>query len=191
MKKYALLTAVLLGSSSFALAAGSNVAPRQTAAQQDFRGAYGAYGCFDDYGCMGRNGGMPRIFYNLNLTAAQQTKIRAIIDAERPDPMMRGSREDVRQRMLGIREQEERLLSAKNFDEQAARTVIEARRKEREAADREFAEHDLRRLKMHHAVFQVLTPAQQKQYLQNRAQMFQRGMQPQTDTPVMRGRGRR
>ena len=58
---------------------------------------------------------------------------------------------------------EQKLMSNKNFDEAAARQMILERQQERMNMERNHAEHELQMLKKRHAIFQVLTPTQQKQ----------------------------
>lgn len=184
-KRTILMAAALLGTTGLTVAAGQNAAANQAAAvkqelrQPDSRAHYRGEARRD----------LPRGFNNLNLSDAQKAKIKAIMEADRPaKSAAQTDREAFRRKMENRRTQENRLLSAKTFDEQAARALIAERRQEREALENEHAERELSRLKRHHAVFQVLTPAQQKQYLQNQEQMFQRRMQPQNGAPAAPGK---
>ncbi len=65
--------------------------------------------------------------------------------------------------MEARRAAEQKLMSNKTFDEAAARQMIVERQQERLQMEREHAERELQMLKKRHAIYQVLTPAQQKQ----------------------------
>lgn len=116
-------------------------------------------------------GRLPRGFAELNLTDAQKTRIQAILAADRPaqQPNREARRADFAQKAAERRQREQALMSAKTFDEQAARALIAERQQERAEMANEFAANELNMLKKRHAVFQVLTPAQQQQWLQQQS----------------------
>ena len=166
-KSTILIAAALLGSAGLtAVAAGQESAPQQ----KQHPSKPGKHKLRD---------GLPRGFDQLNLSDAQKNQIKTIMEADRPAPPsdLDSRRAEFREKMAKRREQENRLLGAKTFDEQAACQIIDERRKEREARDAEHAEHELNMLKKHHAVFQVLTPAQRKQFLDNQNRMDERRFQ--------------
>ncbi|UOP04290.1 Spy/CpxP family protein refolding chaperone [Conchiformibius kuhniae] len=109
---------------------------------------------------------LPRGFDKLDLSAAQKAQIRAIVRADqetRQSPeSVRAQREALRRKMQSWREQERRLLGNRRFDEEAAQRLIAERHQERLAWQRQ--QHELRMLKKRHAIFQVLTPEQQRRY---------------------------
>lgn len=110
-------------------------------------------------------------FAQLNLTDAQKSRIRAILAADRPtqQPNHEARRADFAQKAAERRQREQALMSAKTFDEQAARALIAERQQERAEMANEFAAKELNMLKKRHAIFQVLTPAQQQQWLQQQS----------------------
>lgn len=120
--------------------------------------------------------GLPRGFNKLNLTAAQKTKIKAIMEEGRPakPTSQEEHRDDFRQKMAQRQAQEQQLLTNKTFDEQAAYQMIAERQQERAEMERNFADREVQMLKKRHAVFQVLTPTQQKQFLENQKQQRER-----------------
>ena len=97
---------------------------------------------------------LPPQLEQLNLTAAQKTKIQAIMQQNRPAP-----RGDMKQNFEQHRQQEQQLISSKTFNEQAARQLIAQEQQQR-------TEFELNRLRERHAIFQVLTPAQQQKWLE-------------------------
>ncbi len=107
---------------------------------------------------------LPRGFEQLNLTDAQKAKIKAIVEANQPTAP-KANRDDAsfKQKMEARRAAEQKLMSNKTFDEAAARQMIVERQQERLQMEREHAERELQMLKKRHAIYQVLTPAQQKQ----------------------------
>lgn len=133
---------------------------------------------------------MPRAgimgFEQLNLTDAQKTKIKQIMEANRPSKPANHERQRAEfiQKMQHRQAQEQQLLMGKNFDEQAARKLIEERQQERVQMLHDHAERELQHLKTRHAVLQVLTPAQQKQFLANQQQHQQRMMKMRNRPPV-------
>lgn len=130
-------------------------------------------------------GGLPYGFNKLKLTVEQKEKIKKIMDENRQEKLKGDSqtqrREKFKQKMEQQRKQEQELLSKKQFDEQVARQMIQQRQDERETFEKEKAEHELQILKTRHAVFQVLTPQQQKQYLENQKQHDKRRFQQPDD----------
>ena len=114
---------------------------------------------------MGKDG-MPRGFEHLNLTEAQKSQIQSIMQKNRPQ-QNDNARAEQQKQFEAQRAQEQRLIEAKTFDEAAARQMINQRMAERQ---QKMGELELNRLKTRHAVFQVLTPAQQKQWQEQQAQ---------------------
>lgn len=106
---------------------------------------------------------LPRGFEQLNLTDAQKAKIKAIVEADQPAPKANRDDASFKQKMEARRAAEQKLMSNKTFDEAAARQMIVERQQERLQMEREHAERELQMLKKRHAIYQVLTPAQQKQ----------------------------
>ena len=175
MKKYlALAAASLIGLAGVATAA-ENVA--NTNAQAGKRGY-----------SMKANGELPRDLQALNLSNKQKADIQKIMEANRPqraesilegqsagtstDQAARAARRaEMQQKMTAHRTAEHNLISAKRFDEAAARNMIAERQAahEQHAAERRqhHAERELSRLKERHAIFQVLTTKQQQQWLEN------------------------
>lgn len=125
--------------------------------------------------------GLPHKFNQLKLTDKQKAEIKKIMEANRPEKPSKDTqaqrREQFKQKMEQRRQQEQKLMMSKTFDEQAARQMIAQRQQERAAMEREQAERELQMLKTRHAVFQVLTAEQQKQYLENQKQHQQRRSQ--------------
>lgn len=122
--------------------------------------------------------GMLPGFDQLNLTDAQKAQIKQIVEANRPVKPENHEQQRTQfvQKMQQRQAQEQQLLMSKNFDERAARQLIEERQQERAQMMRDHEERELQQLKTRHAVFQVLTPAQQKQFLANQQQHQQRMM---------------
>lgn len=116
--------------------------------------------------------GLPHGFAELKLTENQKQQIKQIIAAQqRPEQIKQPEkRADFEQKIQQQRQREQQLFNAKTFDEQAARAIITERRQAREKAEEAMAERELNMLKTRHAVFQVLTPEQQKQYWEQRSQ---------------------
>ena len=59
----------------------------------------------------------------------------------------------------------EKILRKPTFDEEEARSTIAKYRQENAGKKQEYAEHELQLMRQKHAIFQVLTPEQQEQYL--------------------------
>ncbi|MDO4433511.1 MAG: Spy/CpxP family protein refolding chaperone [Alysiella sp.] len=122
-------------------------------------------------------GGLPYGYKKLNLTAAQETEIKKILESSRTDNATEHhmyhhkSLQDKMQQRLN---QEQQLLSGKTFNEQMARQMIAQRHQEHANLMREHAEHELRMLKTEHVVFQVLTPEQQKQFWAQQKQRIEK-----------------
>lgn len=121
--------------------------------------------------------GLPRGFERLNLSDAQKTKIKAIMNANRPaqPANAQAGQAEFEQR----RAAEQALISSKTFDEAKARQMITEQQQK-------HADMMLKNMKMRHDVFQVLTPAQQKQWQDMRPQPRDGGMRgaPQGGMPA-------
>ena len=156
MKKVTTLALALLIGANFATAADPVARNHQGASAQNHHQH-------------AKRDGLPRGFEPLNLSEEQKAKIRAIAQSDRearPATDKSARREAAKQKMQNRREQERRLLDARHFDEQAAQKLIAERQQERLAVQQQQAERELRMLKKRHAIFQVLTPEQQRQYRQ-------------------------
>lgn len=117
----------------------------------------------------GKKSDLPRGFENLNLTDAQKAKIKAIVEADRetkPTPRTKPNA-DIQAKMKNHQEQMQQIMNSKTFNETAARQMIAERQAQHQQnriqMEREHAERELKMLKKRHAIYQVLTPAQQKQ----------------------------
>ncbi|ASK27494.1 Spy/CpxP family protein refolding chaperone [Neisseria chenwenguii] len=153
-----------------------------------------AYDCSRD--CT-RSEHLPHGFDRLDLSSRQKAKIRKILENERRERQAERSahEEKMKAKFASLEAQHEerikkeaerqaavdKLISGKKFDEAAARRLIgeEEAESDRMIADMnaDRAEHkpqheaaQLRRLKNFHAMFQVLTPKQQQQWLEQRKQ---------------------
>ncbi|QMT31730.1 Spy/CpxP family protein refolding chaperone [Alysiella filiformis] len=158
MKKLTALTVALMMSAGVAMAA-SHIEPAPME-----RGGKHHHGKMH-----GKKDGLPFGFAELNLSDEQKAKIKAIMEADRPQSP-RNDEQKIAQwqkRMENQREQERNLMSHKHFDENAARKMIAQRQQEREQQRQQNGERELQMLKKRHAVFQVLTPEQQQQYQAN------------------------
>ena len=107
-------------------------------------------------------GGFPRGLERLNLSEEQKQKIQAILEANRPQQAANSTTRT--QRM----EQRDELVQAGQFDEAKARQMINER-------NQRHVEMELQHLKTQHAIFQVLTPEQQKQWQEQRQARGERG----------------
>lgn len=148
---------------------------------------------------MHREDGLPRDLQALNLSSKQKAQIRKIIETNRAQQAGKrqvfdaAQRAGFEQKMQQHRAAEQNLITARQFDEAAARRLVEARHAEFEQhaaeAKQRMAEKEVLRLKERHDIFQVLTAKQQRQWLENRqkrrqehaARQAQRGNPPQPD----------
>lgn len=109
----------------------------------------------------------------------QQADKRPTVDAAK--------RAEFQQKMQQRRAAEQALITGKNFDEAAARRLVNERQAEFEqhAAERKqrMADMEVKRLKERHDIFQVLTAKQQKQLLENQ----QKRQQERADRKAQRG----
>ena len=110
-------------------------------------------------------GGFPRGLERLNLSEEQKQKIQAILEANRPQQAANDTTRT--QRM----EQRDELVQAGQFDEAKARQMINER-------NQRHVEMELQHLKTQHAIFQVLTPAQQKQWQESQNKRAERSDRP-------------
>lgn len=162
MKKLTALTVTLMMSAGVAMAASHIEHPNM-----------GEHGGKPHHGKMhgkhGKKDGLPFGFSELNLTDAQKTQIKAIMESDRAQKPAKDENKmaQFKQKMEAKREQERALMSSKTFDEAAARRMIAERQQERIEQQNQHAERELQMLKKRHAVYQVLTPAQQKQLQEN------------------------
>lgn len=169
MKKLTAFTVALMMTAGVAVAAEQMQPPRGEPMQHE-NGRHGK----GMKGMKGDRNGLPFGMEELNLTDAQKTKIKAIMEADRAERTQnRDSNKmaQMKQKMETYQNQERALMGSKNFDENAARRMIaeraQQRAQERAEMEKNHADRELQMLKKRHAVFQVLTPAQQKQYQEN------------------------
>ena len=111
-----------------------------------------------------QQGGMPQDVQELNLSDVQKTKIRVIVQRFRPQ--VTSAREKQRSQ---YEQRVEKILRKPTFDEEEARSTIAKYRQENSGKKQEYAEHELQLRRQKHAIFQVLTPEQQEQYLHLRS----------------------
>lgn len=111
-----------------------------------------------------QQGGMPQDVQELNLSDVQKTKIRVIVQRFRPQ--VTSAREKQRSQ---YEQRMEKILRKPTFDEEEARSTIAKYRQENAGKKQEYAEHELQLMRQKHAIFQVLTPEQQEQYLHLRS----------------------
>ncbi len=166
MKKLTAFTVALMMTAGVAVAADQVQTPRGEPMQQE-NGRHGK-------GKRGDRNGLPFGMEELNLTDAQKTKIKAIMEADRPQRNQNidsNKLAQMKQKMETYQNQERALMNNANFDENAARRMIAERAQQfsqdRAEMEKNRADRELQMLKKRHAVFQVLTPAQQKQYQEN------------------------
>lgn len=117
-----------------------------------------------------KKNGVPFGMAELNLTEEQKSKIKSIVDADRAQQNQNRHSNQIaklKQNMQAYRTQEQTLFANKNFDEAKARKMIAQRVQQRAELEKKYAERELQKLKKRHALFQVLTPQQQKQYQEN------------------------
>ena len=112
-------------------------------------------------------------FKGLNSTDEQKAKIQQIqADSRAAFKKKQENRKqemaDWKKRNEQYRAEQEKLVTSKNFDEHAARQLIEKRHQEQNKLNQDRVEAELQHMKDRHAMFQVLTPAQQKQFLENK-----------------------
>ena len=120
-----------------------------------------------------RDGGMAR----LNLSSSQKAQIEKIRNQYRPNETVQNQKSQHEAQMQQHRTQMNALLQSKTFDEPQARALIAQQQQWHAAQQQQRAEFQLNRMKEQHAIFQVLTPAQQKQWLEQRQNHKQmRGM---------------
>ena len=152
MNKTAILACVLLASSGFSMADSDH--------PHDVPSHHKPYQKHD---------GLPHDLAKLNLTDAQKKQIQTILDQNRPaKPNDHAtSREAFQQKMQQRQAQELNIISSRVFNEQAARQLINERTQERAQLEQDHAERELQMLKTRHAIFQVLTPEQQQQFISN------------------------
>ena len=110
--------------------------------------------------------GLPRGFDKLDLSAAQKTQIQAIMQQDRPQAN-ENRRAEMWQQLENRRVEEQKMLQNPAFDEAATRQMLNERMTTQQ---QKMVEFELKRLKNRHAAFQVLTPAQQTQFLEQQAQ---------------------
>lgn len=163
MKKYiAVAAASLIGLAGIATAADA-VSQNNRPAKQGHK--------------MNQKGGLPRDLQELNLSSKQKAQIQKIMEANRVQQAEQrptfdaAKRTEFQQKMQQRRTAEQNLITAKQFDEAAARRLVNERQAEFEqhAVERRqrMAEMEVKRLKERHDIFQVLTAKQQKQLLEN------------------------
>lgn len=128
-----------------------------------------------------QKGELPRDLQELNLSSKQKAQIQTIMEANRPQmpegaPEMRGEgkRDDnMKQAFAAEQAAEQKLISSKNFDEAAARKLVSERQAKMQQHMAEHqqkqTDHEIKRLKERHDIFQVLNSQQQKQWLENQS----------------------
>lgn len=168
MKKLTAFTAALMMSASVAVAA-DQMHPQRGEPMPNSRHEKGMK--------QNNKAHLPLGMAELNLTEAQKNQIKAIMEADRTQREQKHNGDKMAkmqqkiQKMQTYRNQERALMNNKNFDETAARRMIAERNQqfaqERAEMEKNRAERELQMLKKRHAVFQVLTPEQQKQYQEN------------------------
>ena len=164
MKKItAIAAAALLGIAGAAVAADSAANMQQPKQSREFK-----------------RGELPRDLQALNLSAAQKTRIQAILQEGRPaqTELSEAHRNPMRTQAQAHRAAEQSLMANKTFDEAAARRLIAEREQARAQFQQRHADFEMKKLKKRHAVFQVLTPAQQKQWLESQSKRDERGDRP-------------
>ncbi|XXQ68484.1 Spy/CpxP family protein refolding chaperone [Neisseriaceae bacterium B1] len=175
------ITVAALMSAGIAFAVGDNTSNNinQPQAQRHFDGK------FNKKDHHGNKDVLPHGFEGLNLTDAQKAQIKQIMEANRPAQPADNEQQRVQfqQKMQQRQAQEQALISNKSFDEKAARAMIAERQEARAQMENQHAAHELQHLKARHAVFQVLTPAQQKQFLDNQKQHQERRMKMHHERP--------
>ena len=181
MNKRVLFATALLATASIAMAAGQNNPQNPPPAPESQK--------MHPQKLPKSKDGLPMGFERLNLSDAQKNKIKAIMQQNRPEkPADHAQRSaQFEQKMQQRRAAEQQLLTSKMFNEQAARQMIAERKAERAELQRDHADHELQMLKQRHAIFQVLTPAQQKQFLEEQKKYLQprgeRGDKPEPKEP--------
>ncbi|WP_373752714.1 Spy/CpxP family protein refolding chaperone [Neisseria weixii] len=154
---------------------------------------------------MYQKGELPRDLQELNLSSKQKAQIQKIMEANRPQQADKrqapdaAKRAEFQQKMQQRRAAEQALITGKNFDEAAARRLVNERQAEFEqhAAERKqrMADMEVKRLKERHDIFQVLTAKQQKQLLENQQKRQQervarKAQSSQPGQPNMQGEPR-
>ena len=164
MKKItAIAAAALLGITGAAVAADSAANMQQPKQTREFK-----------------RGELPRDLQALNLSATQKTRIQAILQEGRPaqTELSEAQRNQMRAQAQAHRAAEQSLMANKTFDEAVARRLIAEREQARAQFQQRHADFEMQQLKKRHAVFQVLTPAQQKQWLESQSKRDERGDRP-------------
>ena len=164
MKKItAIAAAALLGITGAAVAADSAANMQQPKQTREFK-----------------RGELPRDLQALNLSATQKTRIQAILQEGRPaqTELSEAQRNQMRAQAQAHRAAEQSLMANKTFDEAVARRLIAEREQARAQFQQRHADFEMKQLKKRHAVFQVLTPAQQKQWLESQSKRDERGDRP-------------
>ena len=164
MKKItAIAAAALLGIAGAAVAADSAANMQQPKQSREFK-----------------RGELPRDLQALTLRGAQKTRIQAILQEGRPaqTELSEAQRNQMRTQAQAHRAAEQSLMANKTFDEAAARRLIAEREQARAQFQQRHADFEMQQLKKRHAVFQVLTPAQQKQWLESQSKRDERGDRP-------------
>ena len=164
MKKItAIAAAALLGITGAAVAADSAANMQQPKQTREFK-----------------RGELPRDLQALNLSATQKTRIQAILQEGRPaqTELSEAQRNQMRAQAQAHRAAEQSLMANKTFDEAVARRLIAEREQARAQFQQRHADFEMQQLKKRHAIFQVLTPAQQKQWLESQSKRDERGDRP-------------
>ncbi|MBY6187992.1 Spy/CpxP family protein refolding chaperone [Marinobacter hydrocarbonoclasticus] len=152
------ITSTALVSTSFAIAAQGDGESRCQKHEQR-----GHHGQSYHHGKRGHHGGEVRkMLRGLDLTAEQKTEIKALVAAAHTDKPERDLTQ-VEERMAA----RQALMANPNFDEAAARAMIEARQSDK--ADRELA-----RMKLQHDIMQLLTDEQKAKLAERHSKRLER-----------------
>ena len=150
MKKItAIAAAALLGITGAAVAADSAANMQQPKQTREFK-----------------RGELPRDLQALNLSATQKTRIQAILQEGRPaqTELSEAQRNQMRAQAQAHRAAEQSLIA----EREQARAQFQQR----------HADFEMQQLKKRHAIFQVLTPAQQKQWQESQNKRAERSDRP-------------
>jgi len=143
------LATLAFGTITFAQDSSAPTAPQKDKADRHFNGGkHGGHG----EGFEGRGGGMMRMLHGLNLTDAQKTQIKSILEANKPDQANRAELHTL-------------------FDAKRAGTLTA----EQQARLDTLKQQNAAQMKsVHEQIMNILTPEQKTQLEQKRAEMKQR-----------------
>lgn len=111
---------------------------------------------------------LPRGFEELNLSDEQKKKIQTIAqEFKTQHAQLKAEHPKAPKNQVSRHEKEQELFKKAQFDETAARAMIAERQQVRLEMEKKFADLELHNLKKRHAILQVLTEEQKKQYFSN------------------------